>query len=151
VSAEVAAQHHLDRMMPAATALAPAAAATSLEHAAKQAGLAIHTSNGWFSRTSFVPGLGGQYTAGLGAAFGLPLRAVSTPVRDQAQITVERVDRRTTADSAAWLKQKDAQRRQRIRQLQQASIQMFLQGLHDKAKIDDRRKEIDAAIGRTNG
>ncbi|HET7632843.1 MAG TPA: SurA N-terminal domain-containing protein [Gemmatimonadaceae bacterium] len=151
VNAEVAAQHHLDRMMPAATALAKAAAGSSLESAARQAGLPVHTSNGWFSRTSFVPGLGGQYTAAIGAAFGLPLHAVSNPVRDQAQITVERVDRRVTADSVAWLKQKDAQRRQRISQLQQASIQMYLQGLHDEAKIDDRRKQIDAAIRRTNG
>ncbi|OYV66338.1 MAG: hypothetical protein B7Z72_11530, partial [Gemmatimonadetes bacterium 21-71-4] len=81
----------------------------------------------------------------IGAAFGLPTDAVSQPIRDQTQITVERVDRRVKADSAAWLKQKDVQKAQRIQQLQQARIQMFLQDLHDAAKIDDRRKQLDAA------
>jgi peptidyl-prolyl cis-trans isomerase D len=141
----VAAQHHLDRMMTPAKAFAQAAASSGMEAAAKTMGLHLDKTATMFTRASFVPGLGGQYTAAIGAAFGLPVGAVSQPVRDESQITVERVDRRVKADSAAWLKQKDVQKQQRIQQLQQARIQMFLQDLHDAAKIDDRRKAIDAA------
>ena len=53
-------------------------------------------------------------------------------------------------DSAAWLTQKTVQRQQRISQLQQSRLQMYLQYLHDSAKIDDRRQSIDAAIRRTS-
>ncbi len=145
IRSEVAAQHHLDRMMDPAGAFARAAAAGALEATAQKMGLHAQKTAVPFTRTSFVPGLGGQYTAAIGAAFGLPLGAVSQPVRDATQITVERVDRRIPADSAAWLKQKDFQKQQRIQQMQQARLQMFMQDLHDSAKIDDRRKAIDAA------
>ncbi|MDE3128559.1 MAG: peptidyl-prolyl cis-trans isomerase [Gemmatimonadota bacterium] len=142
---EIAARHHLDRMMPAATTFAHDAAAAGMDAAAKTTGLHLDKTAVMFTRTSFIPGLGGQYTRAIGAAFGLPVNAVSQPIRDEAQITVERVDRRVQADSVAWVKQKDVQKAQRIQQLQQARIQMFLQDLHDAAKIDDRRKQIDAA------
>ncbi len=145
VRSEVAAQHHLDRMMTPATAFSHDAATNGMDAAATAMGLHLEKTAVMFTRTSFIPGLGGQYTQAIGAAFGLPTDAVSQPIRDQTQITVERVDRRVKADSAAWLKQKDVQKAQRIQQLQQARIQMFLQDLHDAAKIDDRRKQIDAA------
>ncbi len=148
IRATLAARHHLDRLMEPAKAFAAAAAGTSLEAAAAKMKLQVGQTP-TFTRAAFVPGLGGQFTAAIGAAFGLPLHTVSAPVRDEMQITVERVDHRVTADSAAWLAQKDAQRQQRINQLQQARVQMYLQYLHDSAKIDDRRKSIDAAIRRT--
>lgn len=141
----IAAEHHLDRMLAPATKFSHEAAAGGMDAAAKAQGLQLQKTAVMFTRTSFIPGLGGQFTAAIGAAFGLPLDAVSQPIRDQTQITVERVDRRVKADSAAWLAQKDVQKQQRIQQLQQARIQMFLQDLHDAAKIDDRRKQIDAA------
>ena len=146
----IAAQHHLDRMMDPAKAFASAAASTSLEQAAQKLNLHVERTKTSFTRGAFVPGLGGQFTAAIGAAFSLPLHAVSEPIRDETQLTVERVDRRVSADSAEWLKQKDAQKQQRISQLQQARLQMFLQAMHDHAKIDDRRKQIDAAIRRTS-
>ncbi len=149
IRATIAAQHHLDRMMASAKAFASAAGATSLDAAARKLSLQV-AQTPTFARTTFVAGLGGQFTAAIGAAFGLPLHAVSAPVRDETQITVERVDRRIDADSAAWVKQKSVQRQQRINQLQQARLQMYLQYLHDSAKIDDRRKSIDAAIRRTS-
>jgi peptidyl-prolyl cis-trans isomerase D len=147
---EVASRHHLDRMMPAAQAFAGDAAATSLEAAAQKAGLHVQKTETPFTRTSFVPGLGGQFSAGVGAAFGLPLHVVSAPVRGETQITVERVDRRVDADSAAWLKQEQTQKQGRLNQLQQARLQMYLQELHDNAKIVDRRSAIDAAIRRAS-
>ncbi len=149
IRATVAAQHHLDRMMEPAKAFASAAAASGLDAAAQKMNLHV-AQTPMFTRTAFVPGLGGQFTTAIGAAFGLPLHAVSGPVRGESQVTVERVDRRVNADSAAWLKQKTAQRQQRISQLQQARLQMYLQYLHDSAKIDDRRQAIDAAIRRTS-
>ncbi len=145
VRADVAAAHHLDRMMAPARAFAAAAATEGLEATAKKMGLDAQRTAIAFTRTSFVPGLGGQFTAAIGAAFGLPVNAVGEPIRDETQLTVERVDRRVPADSAAWLKQKDQQKQQRLQQLQQARLQMFLQDLHDQAKIVDRRKAIDAA------
>lgn len=150
IRSELAAQHHLDREMSAAKAFAASAAGSSLEAAAQKDNLHLQKTEIAFSRTSFVPGLGGQFTVAVGAAFGLPLHAVSEPVRDETQITVERVDRRVAADSADWLKQKDTQKQQRIGQLQQAQLQMFLQALHDHAKIDDHRKTIDIAIRRSS-
>ncbi len=151
IRAEIAAQHHLDRMMGPATAFAASAAATSMDAAAAKLKLHVLRTRTMFTRTSFVPGLGGQFTQAIGAAFGLPLHEVSEPIRDETQITVERVDQRVKADSAAWLKQEATQRQERISQLQQTRLQMFLQDLHDRATIDDRRQSIDAALRRTSG
>jgi hypothetical protein len=71
---------------------------------------------------------------------------VSAPVRTSDALFVLRTDKRVQADSAAWLKQKDQQRQVRLQQLQQQRVQLFMQDLHDSAKIDDRRKQINAAI-----
>ena len=45
-------------------------------------------------------------------------------------------------------KQKQAQRAVRLQQLRQQKIQMFLQDIRKAAKVDDRRKEIQAATRR---
>lgn len=150
IRAQIAAEHHLDRMMGPAKAFATAAATTSMDAAAKKMNLHVLRTRTMFTRTAFVPGLGGQFTEAIGAAFGLPLHRVSEPIRDETQITVERVDERVKSDSAAWLKQKAVQRQQRVSQLQQTRLQMFLQNLHDQANIDDRRQSIDAALRRTS-
>ena len=92
-----------------------------------------------------VPGLG-QFTEAIGAAFALPVGAISQPVKTDQAIYVERVDKRVTADSASWAAQKQAQRAVRLQQLRQQKVQMFLQDLRKSAKIDDRRKKINAAI-----
>jgi hypothetical protein len=52
------------------------------------------------------------------------------------------------ADSAAWLKQVQAQRQARMQQLQQQRVQMYLQDIRQSAKIDDRRKKINASVRR---
>ena len=59
-----------------------------------------------------------------------------------------RVDKRTSADSAAWLAQKAVQKQQRLQGQQQQAIQGYLQDLRQSAKIDDRRKAINAAVRR---
>jgi len=54
------------------------------------------------------------------------------------------------ADSAAWVAQKQVQRQTRLQQLRQQRIQMFLQDMRKAAKVDDRRKQINAATRRTD-
>ena len=100
-----------------------------------------------FTRSSFVPGLG-QVNQAIGAAFGLPAGTVSAPVRTDDAIFVLRVDRRVNADSTAWLAQKSTQRQQRLMGMRQQAVQLYMQDLRESAKVDDRRKAINAATRR---
>jgi parvulin-like peptidyl-prolyl isomerase len=76
--------------------------------------------------------------------------AVSAPIRTPNAVFVLRTDRRTTADSAKWVAQKEIQRQQRLDQLRQQRIQMYLEDLRKSAKLDDRRKRINAEARRTS-
>jgi parvulin-like peptidyl-prolyl isomerase len=73
---------------------------------------------------------------------------VSQPVKSENGVFVLRVDRRVPADSATWAAQKEVQRTLRLQQLRQQAVQMFLQDLRKSAKIDDRRREINAQARR---
>jgi len=146
VRARVAADLVVDKLMPDAQKLATAAAASSLEAAAGQMGKKVEQTP-MFSRSSFVPGLG-QFTEPIGAAFGLPVGAVSQPVKSSTGVFVLRVDKRILADSSAWAAQKVAQRTTRLNQLRQQRLQMFLEDMRKAAKVDDRRKQIQAATRR---
>ena len=146
VRARVAVQRQIDKLVPEAQRLAAAAATTGLEAAAQQANKKVEKT-AMFSRSSIVPGIG-QYTEAVGAAFGLPTGAVSGPVKTSDGVYVLRVDKRVVADSAAWAAQKEAQKAARLQQLRQQKIQMFLQDIRKAAKIDDRRKQINAATRR---
>ena len=145
VRARVAAQKQVDALMQTAKAFADAATPT-LEAAAQAKGLKVETTQP-FVRASFVPGIG-QINEAIGAAFGLPIGVVSAPVRTDDAVFVMRVDKRVNADSAAWLAQKAMQKQQRIQGQQQQAIQTYLQDLKQSAKIDDRRKAINAAVRR---
>jgi len=136
----------LDRLAPKAQQLADAAATSTLESAAAQQKVEVLHSPS-FTRGTFVPGIG-QFNEVVGTAFGLPVGAVSAPVRTNDGVFVIRVDKRVQADSAAWLKQKQQQRQFRLQQLQQQRTQMYLQDLRQSAKIDDRRKQINASMRR---
>jgi peptidyl-prolyl cis-trans isomerase D len=144
VRARVAMQRAVDQLLPVAQKFAATAAANGLE-AAAAAGSQQMQSTPMFSRASMVPGLG-QFNEAIGAAFALPVGAVSQPVKTDQAIYVERVDKRVVADSASWAAQKQAQRAVRLQQLRQQKVQMFLQDLRKSAKIDDRRKKINAAV-----
>jgi parvulin-like peptidyl-prolyl isomerase len=74
--------------------------------------------------------------------------AVSQPVKTSDGVSVLRVDKRIVSDSTAWAAQKDAQRATRMQQLRQQRIQMYLQDIRKAAKVDDRRKQINAAARR---
>jgi peptidyl-prolyl cis-trans isomerase D len=146
VRQQVARAQGLDRLMPAAQKLADAAAASGLEAAAASQKLDLQHSP-TFTRGTFVPGLG-QFNEAVGTAFGLPVQAVSAPVRTSDALVVLRVDRRVQADSAEWLKQLQAQRQARMQQVQQQRVQMYLADIRQSAKIDDRRKKINASVRR---
>jgi peptidyl-prolyl cis-trans isomerase D len=147
VRARVAAERQIEKLMPQAEQLASAAARSSLDAAAQQAGKKVEQTP-LFSRSSLVPGLG-QFTEPIGAAFALPVAAVSQPIKSTDGVYVIRVDKRILADSTAWAAQKQVQRQTRLQQLQQQRIQMFLGDLRKAAKVDDRRKQINAATRRT--
>jgi peptidyl-prolyl cis-trans isomerase D len=143
VRLRVAQQQALDKLVPEAQKLASAAAGSTLEAAASSAGKKVEQT-ALFARGSLVPGLG-QFSEPIGAAFALPLGAVSAPVKSTQGVFVLRVDKRTVADSATWVAQKQAQRAVRLNQLRQQRVQMFMQDLRKAAKVDDRRKSINAA------
>jgi peptidyl-prolyl cis-trans isomerase D len=145
IRTRVATQKQLDALLADAQALATAATA-SLETAAQAKGLKVEKTVG-FTRASFVPGIG-QVNEAIGAAFGLPIGAVSTPIRTDDAVFVLRVDKRTSADSAAWIAQKAMQKQQRVQGQQQQAIQAYLEDLRQSAKIEDRRKAINAAVRR---
>jgi len=148
VRARVAASRALDRVMPEAQKAAATAASSTLEAAAQQASKKVEQTP-MFTRSSIVPDLG-QFNEAIGASFGLPTAAVSQPVKTNSGVFVLRVDKRVLSDSSAWRAQKDAQRATRLQQLRQQKIQMFLQDLRKAAKVDDRRKKINAATRRAD-
>ena len=148
IRALLARQKKLDKLMPRASALAAAAVKSSLEDAARTAGLPAVKSP-QFTRLSGGEGLG-RLSEAVGAAFGLPVAAVSTPVKTHDGVFVERVDTRIVADSAVWEKQKEAQRVQLTNQIRQQRIRQFLTNLRESATIVDNRKQVESANRRAS-
>jgi peptidyl-prolyl cis-trans isomerase D len=139
-------QKKLDQLATRAKDLATAAAGSTLEAAAQSRNLTV-TQSAAFTRGSFVPGMG-RLNEAIGAAFSLPIGAVSNPVRTDDAVIVMRVDRRVDADRAKWEEQKTAQRQSLIGGLRQQRVQAFIQELRSNAKITDRRKEIQQQAAR---
>ena len=131
-----------ESLVPKAQALAKAAAGSTLEAAAAAAGLTV-TKSEFFTRPQFVAGLG-RFNAAVGAAFTLPVGAVSAPLVTDQGVFVLRVERRVDADKATWEKQKEAQRREAISSIQQLRVRTFLSEIRKGAKVKDHRKEINA-------
>ncbi len=138
----LARQRGVDHLATKAKELAIKAAASSLEQAAKADTLEAIKSPP-FTRTSFVPELG-QMTEAVGAAFALPIGAVSAPIKTDNAVFVMRVDRRIASDSAAWLKQKDTQRQTVLDTLRRTRFEQFLADLRQVAKVVDNRKLLEA-------
>lgn len=143
IRAILAMQKKLDKLMPRAQQFAAQAAKTSLEDAAKGAGMQVQQSQP-FTRVGGAEGIG-RLNQAIGAAFSLPIGAVSAPIRVYDGIFVERVDQRVLKEKSEFEKQKAAQRDVVTQQLRQQRVRDFLQNLRDNAKIVDRRKEIEAA------
>jgi peptidyl-prolyl cis-trans isomerase D len=143
IRATLSIQKKLDKLMPRAQQFASQAAKTSLEDAAKGAGMSV-VQSAPFTRVGGAEGIG-RLNEAIGAAFSLPIGAVSQPIRVYDGIFVERVDQRVIKERSEWEKQKVAQRAEVTDQLRQQKIRDFLQNLRDNAKITDRRKEVEAA------
>jgi len=146
VRAAVLREKKIQRLLPDARALATAAAASTLEQAARARGFTADTS-GMFNRLTPVPGIG-QLNQAIGAAFSLPVGAVSAPIQTPNGVYVIRVDRRTNADRAAFDAQKQTQRAQLVDGLRQQRVRDFLENLRKNAKVEDNRAEINAAARR---
>ena len=141
----LAREKKLDLLIARAQPLATAAQApgTTFEQAAQKLGLTMG-STPLFARTSSVIGLD-QGSEAIGAAFVLPLGAVSQPVKARAGVVVERVDARALGDSAAWEKQKPLQRDQVQQRIREAAVQQYIVNLRQHSEVVDNRKEIAAA------
>ena len=146
VRARVAQERAIERIVPAAAQLASAAKATSLEAAAAKAGMKV-TNTGMTTRGGAIKSFGSLGEA-IGAAFALPVNTVSAPVRQQDGVFVIRVDARKPADRAAFEAQKNELRARRLQALRQQRVQSFLDDLRKNAKVNDKRKEINAQLRR---
>ena len=133
-----------ESVLPQAVAFASGlAAAGGIDSAAKLRDMTV-TKTEPFTRPQFVPGLG-RFNEAVGAAFSLPVGAISKPIVTDQGVFVLRLDRRVPADSAAWLLQKDTQRKDAIAAIQQLRVRTFLSEIRKSAKVDDRRKELNAS------
>ena len=146
VRERIATRKSLDAKVEAAQKTAAVAASSSLEAAAKAAGRSVQTSP-LVTRVGFVMGMG-QLNQAVGAAFALPIGAISAPVRTDDGIFVIRVDKKIAADRAVFEQQKAAQRQQALNSLRDSRVQSFLSALRKDAKIEDRRKKIQASLRR---
>jgi peptidyl-prolyl cis-trans isomerase D len=142
----VAREKKIGQLVPKARQIASAAAGSSLDQAAKAAGLEVEQSR-MFTRVAPVPGIG-QLNEAIGAAFTLPVGAVSAPIETRNGVFVIRVDRRVNADRAAFEAQKQVQRQQLLGGLRQQRVREYLENLRQSADIEDNRKEINAAARR---
>jgi peptidyl-prolyl cis-trans isomerase D len=132
-----------ESLLPKAESLAKSAATLGLEAAAASAGKTV-TQSETFTRPQFVSGLG-RFNAAIGAAFSLPIGAASAPIVTDQGAFVIRVDQRQAADSATWAAQKEQQRREAISSIQQLRVRTFLSEIRKSAKVEDHRKQINAA------
>jgi peptidyl-prolyl cis-trans isomerase D len=119
------------------------AKASTLESAASERDLTV-TRSVSFGRSTFVPGLG-RLNAAIGAAFALPIGAISEPLITDEGVYVLRVERRVEANRDAFEAQKAAQRANAVRVLQDARLREFMEGLRESADIEDKRKQLSAA------
>ncbi|HYD55013.1 MAG TPA: peptidyl-prolyl cis-trans isomerase [Gemmatimonadaceae bacterium] len=149
VRAQVTRLRAVDKLMPQAEALARRAASSTLEQAAATANLQVEKTEP-FTRASGAMGLG-RLNEAVGAAFGLPVGAVSAPIRTDIGAYVIRVDRRAESDRKAFEGQKNTLREQRLEQLREQRLQVFLQELRRSADVDDRRKQLNALLRRQEG
>lgn len=146
VRARAASERAVERVVTPAMQLANAARSSSLESAAAAAGQTV-VKTGLTTRAGALKDFGSIGEA-IGAAFVLPLHEVSMPIRQRDGVFVIRVDARRPSDRAQFEAQKNDLRGRRLQQLRQQRLQMFLDDLRKSARIDDKRKEINAQIRR---
>jgi len=146
VRGRLARDRAVERAIPQANALSTAARASSLEAAAAAQKLEVQKT-GLVNRAGAASSFGSVGEA-LGAAFALPVGAISVPIRERDGVFVIRVDARKPADRVAFEAKKKELRAARIQQIRQQRLQAYFEDLRHAAKIDDRRKEISAELKR---
>lgn len=99
------------------------------------------TTLGPFTRTATVPLLG-TATEAVGAAFRLRVGERSRLLSSSDMFFFIEPERRVSADSAAWLRQKDDQRLAVLRAARQVRVQAYLESLRRQADVKDRRAEV---------
>jgi hypothetical protein len=132
-----------EALQPDAQAFATAAVASSIETAARERNLTLESA-GTFTRLRFVPGLG-QSNAAIGAAFSLPVGAISAPVVTEEAAYVIRVNSRWNASRDAWTAQLETQRRDFEQRIQQDRYRQYLSALRSEANVSDKRVEVMAS------
>jgi peptidyl-prolyl cis-trans isomerase D len=140
-------QKKIDALMPQATNFAKVAAAGTLEAAAKLMNMEVVKTKP-FTRITGVPELA-QLPEAVGAAFTLPVNVVSAPIKASGGVVIERVDNRVPASRSTFDAQKQTLRGQELQQLREQRVRDFLSNLRAVAKIDDRRKQVEASSRRT--
>ena len=140
IRATLAREKKLAILADSARAFSKAAGGSTLEAAATAAKLSVAATTP-FTRISSVNGLG-QATEAIGAAFALPVGAVSAPITTKERVIVLRVDRRATADKGVWAGQKAQQRQQVLQALREQRVREYMDGLRKSAGVKDRRKTI---------
>ena len=111
-----------------------------LAQAAAAHGMKVETV-GPFTRIAPPPILQGS-PAVIGAAFGLAPGTRSGMIKAATGYFVIESLKRTVADSAAWLKQRDAQRDALMQPVRQGRVQAYIAAVRERAKIVDRRKDL---------
>ena len=140
-------QKKIDALLPQTQNFAKVAAASTLESAGRLMNMDVVKTKP-FTRVTGVPELA-DFPEAVGAAFTLPLNAVSEPIRAMHGVVVERVDNRIPASRAAFEAKKEVLRQQELQQLRQQRVRDYLSNLRAIAKIDDKRKQIEASARRT--
>ncbi len=88
-----------------------------------------------------------EFPLAVGAAFGLRSGERSGLIPGSNGYVLLQTLSRTAADSAAWVKQKDAQREALLQGARQARLQAYQAAIKQRAKIVDRRKQLFAPQG----
>jgi peptidyl-prolyl cis-trans isomerase D len=96
---------------------------------------------GPFTRTSTVPVLGAASEA-IGVAFRLRVGERSRLLSNEDGFFFIEPARRTRADSAGWLRQRDDQRLAVLRASRQARVQAYMESLRRSAEVRDRRADV---------
>ena len=135
-----------ETLVPRARAFAEAAAKSGMEAAAKSRDVTVNTT-AMFARSTFVSGLG-RLNEAIGAAFALPVGAVSQPIVTDDGVYVVRVDKRIDASHDAFEAQKADQRKNAVDALRQARVRSYLDALRKTADVKDKRAQINAAARR---
>ena len=78
----------------------------------------------------------------LGAAFRLGVGQRSDVIVGVNRAFILQPVARSSADSATWAAQRDAQRESLVQAARQARVEAYLAGLKQRAKVEDRRKDL---------